>query len=1019
MVRFRAFDSGSSSESDDEQDTRSVASDEPLPRHRQEQPTFEPEGESDDEEEEEEEEEEDSDDSDDSAMLEDELMYGVRAKARPRTALYQDENGDFQVARDEDDDDIQDGSESPSSRLSPTEPSGPRQNIIPWARHVGVDAQKMHVMQTSLFRMPEEAAALKALNNQPPSRPKTVSALNPPTRLSRKHSRDSDGDGLRSDGSRDRASFAQDIEPAVLRPTRKYARVEISSSIANGLEGAYVDAGLAFGRSFRVGWGPGGMLVHSGSICTPYASSVTSSNSSVITLTKTPFPAEPPPPPEFDDSQEITEDASPVAISLKLLQHHLTHTPITKTDSGVPLANPSSSSPPTVTSPTPLDFASFASLFPTTHATGPAPLFRLGSALFDPIDLRLNSGRKQASAIGVTSITPDLRNRVALLRRRHALSEWLEHVVKSSVEGDIRIKSTGPISGNYTAADTVFTSLTGHQVEEACTLAMDTGYLKLATLVSQAGGDDVFKSDIRAQLEIWKDEKLAPTSGGGGLGVGSNGLISRGVWKVYRLLSGPDDQSDDSLLASWVEEVCAGLDWKRVFGLCLWYGLGVDAAVVDVLRLYEGLTRRYNSSLVARPLPNWQSKKGRVVQQQQQLSLVPSSRAGSTLSNADSSSHRQPEDPQYSLIRLHADPALSLSQVLEPQSFGPDQRYGGVGMTWHLYIILSRVMKVRDFADRAPTYPAATRGAVGRVNGVTGHYGDQGSSDDDLEGAGSTIDVPSSELGHSHTANLLTSAYAFELEGWGQIQEAAFVLLHLEDSEGRKKAIKDLLARAAPHLDEFVTKGLVASLKIPITWVHEAKAMYALDQGDVWEAYQLYLSAQLWNAAHDLAVLELAPDAILRKDTLLLQDLFEPFDLDGRRDKIDGWFVRGKTFVDYVNILDRLPILQEKLITERETHVVVQPPAGELSTTEEIDDLTRRIPKLIALLPDVLHRPRSVDDRHAAAIEEMTQSLLSVMGKAKPAMLLKQPLLNFMDPSTKLTLIRGKNYARFLQRVGA
>ncbi|KAF6764293.1 nucleoporin nup189 [Ephemerocybe angulata] len=960
MVRFRAFDSGSSSESDDEQDTRSVASDEPLPRHRQEQPTFEPEGGK--------EEEEGSDDSDDSAMLEDELMYGVRAKARPRTALYQDENGDFQVAREEDDDDIQDGSESPSSRLSPTEPSGPRQNIIPWARHVGVDAQKMHVMQTSLFRMPEEAAALKALNNQPPSRPKTISTLPPPTRLSRKHSRDSDGDGLKSDGSRDRASFAQDIEPAVLRPTRKYARVEISSSIANGLEGAYVDAGLAYGRSFRVGWGPGGTLVHSGSICTPYASSVTSSNSSVITLTKTPFPAEPPPPPEFDDSQEIPEDASPVAISLKLLQHHLTHTPITKSDSGVPLANPSSSSAPTVTSPTPLDFASFASLFPTTHATGPAPLFRLGSALFDPIDLRLNSGRKQASAIGVTSITPDLRNRVALLRRRHALSEWLEHVVKSSVEGDIRMKSTGPISGNYTAADTVFTSLTGHQVEEACTLAMDTGYLKLATLVSQAGGDKVFKSDIRAQLEIWKDEKLAPTPGGGGLGVG-----------VYRLLSGPDDQSDENLLASWVEEVCAGLDWKRVFGLCLWYGLGVDAAVVDVLRLYEGLTKRYNSSLVARPLPNWQSKKGRVVQQQQ-LSLVPSSRAG----------HRQPEDPQYSLIRLHADPALSLSQVLEPQSFGPDLRYGG------------------DFADRAPTYTAATRGAVGRA-----------SSDDELEGAGSTIDVPSSELGHSHTANLLTSAYAFELEGWGQIQEAAFVLLHLEDPEGRKKAIKDLLARAAPHLDEFVTKGLVASLKIPITWVHEAKAMYALDQGDVWEAYQLYLSAQLWNAAHDLAVLELAPDAVLRKDTLLLQDLFEPFDLDGRRDKIDGWFVRGKTFVDYVNILDRLPILQEKLITERETHVVVQPPAGELSTTEEIDDLTRRIPKLIALLPDVLHRPRSVDDRHAAAIEEMTQSLLSVMGKAKPAMLLKQPLLNFMDPSTKLTLIRGKNYARFLQRVGA
>lgn len=70
--------------------------------------------------------------------------------------------------------------------------------------------------------------------------------------------------------------------------------------------------------------------------------------------------------------------------------------------------------------------------------------------------------------------------------------------------------------------------------------------------------------------------------------------------------------------------------------------------------------------------------------------------------------------------------------------------------------------------------------------------------------------------------------------------------------------------------------------------------MYALDQGDIFGAYELYLSAQLWNAAHDLAVLELAPDAILRRDIELLRELFEPFDLDGRRDQVNGWFVRGK-----------------------------------------------------------------------------------------------------------------------------
>ena len=70
--------------------------------------------------------------------------------------------------------------------------------------------------------------------------------------------------------------------------------------------------------------------------------------------------------------------------------------------------------------------------------------------------------------------------------------------------------------------------------------------------------------------------------------------------------------------------------------------------------------------------------------------------------------------------------------------------------------------------------------------------------------------------------------------------------------------------------------------------------MYALNQGDIFRAYELYTSAGLYNLAHDLAVLELAPDAVIRRDLDLLKTLFVPFDKDGRRDKIDGWFVRGK-----------------------------------------------------------------------------------------------------------------------------
>jgi len=39
----------------------------------------------------------------------------------------------------------------------------------------------------------------------------------------------------------------------------------------------------------------------------------------------------------------------------------------------------------------------------------------------------------------------------------------------------------------------------------------------------------------------------------------------------------------------------------------------------------------------------------------------------------------------------------------------------------------------------------------------------------------------------------------------------------------REKAIKDLLARSGSKLDDWMTRGLVGSLKLPMSWVDEAK----------------------------------------------------------------------------------------------------------------------------------------------------------------------------------------------------
>ena len=58
----------------------------------------------------------------------------------------------------------------------------------------------------------------------------------------------------------------------------------------------------------------------------------------------------------------------------------------------------------------------------------------------------------------------------------------------------------------------------------------------------------------------------------------------------------------------------------------------------------------------------------------------------------------------------------------------------------------------------------------------------------------------------------------------------------------------------------------------------------------MWEAYELYLAGGLFNSAHELAVLELAPDAVIRQDMELLKSLFAG--IAGHA--VDGWHVRGK-----------------------------------------------------------------------------------------------------------------------------
>jgi hypothetical protein len=88
----------------------------------------------------------------------------------------------------------------------------------------------------------------------------------------------------------------------------------------------------------------------------------------------------------------------------------------------------------------------------------------------------------------------------------------------------------------------------------------------------------------------------------------------------------------------------------------------------------------------------------------------------------------------------------------------------------------------------------------------------------------------------------------------------------------------------------------------------------------------------------------------------------------------------SQAFLDYAHILTRLPELQA---TPDDADAI--PDATQPS---ELEDLTRSIPKLIDILPDVL---RNRDDpRHKAALAEMIAELMLRLDKVKPLSLVRQ-----------------------------
>ena len=324
-----------------------------------------------------------------------------------------------------------------------------------------------------------------------------------------------------------------------------------------------------------------------------------------------------------------------------LLRLQLHHTTFKMGDDGVPYVNTHKS----------LNFQSFMTPNGGDHDFE-STLWKLGAALFDKLDLRVPP-----------SMSAGALDRIENLRRKQAVGDWLRSAVATTVENAV----TSAPSVNAQ----IFTLLTGNQVERACHLAMESHNFKLASLITQIGGSPEFRRDVASQLIVWRNSV-------------ADAWIDDDIRRIFALMTGDvtvvqASTSTDPFQKASELRIDDGLDWKRAFGLQLWYGNYLEDTLLASVDAFEGRVG------AATPHP-WYLE-------------------GALKKKGSSWVTRNETDALFELIKLSVDPAYGLENVLNPRAYTSsplDYR-----CVWHVFMILSQGLQVGDFSSDAASLAAS------------------------------------------------------------------------------------------------------------------------------------------------------------------------------------------------------------------------------------------------------------------------------------------------------------------------
>ncbi|GAB4840310.1 hypothetical protein Ancab_021076 [Ancistrocladus abbreviatus] len=332
-----------------------------------------------------------------------------------------------------------------------------------------------------------------------------------------------------------------------------------------------VDAALFMGRSFRVGWGPGGLLVHSG---TPVGSHDNQGVlSSAINLEKVGMDRV-----ARDESNKVREESVHLFFDAPLDFHksishvreeveagsfRLTLQKLVSDQLRLMLPDVCRHYIELVERQLEVPGLSASCRVPLMHQV---MVWELIKVLFSEREISGQSNVVEADneedMMQDKKVSPAEVDPEALpLMRRAEFSYWLQESVYHRVQEDVGCLNES------SDLEHIFLLLTGRQLDAAVELAASRGDVRLACLLSQAGGSMVNRSDIGEQLDRWRLNGL------------DFNFIENDRIRIYELLAGK------------IHAASLGkkIDWKRFLGLLMWYELPPVTDLPTVFYTYQHL----------------------------------------------------------------------------------------------------------------------------------------------------------------------------------------------------------------------------------------------------------------------------------------------------------------------------------------------------------------------------------------------------------------------------------------------